>query len=133
MDAALSAADAGGLAVTQEHDVAVAGYVAAQARELNATVAALDAAVVGGDVAAAAGKFPPPYHIPASINTPHGAGIAAVSTDATPPTDRGAPSVLLLVLTPGGQVPQADNVFLVKKDWMISISAKEREAANFYN
>ena len=106
MDAALSAADAGGLAVAQEHDVAVAMFAAARAR---------DSAIAGDVVAAAAGRFPPPYHIPASINTPHGAGFAAVSTGAPqgykpPPTDRVAPSILLPAPTPAGQAPQPDDL-----------------------
>ncbi len=140
MDAASSAADAGGSAAAIEHDVAITAaalkartlgagqltvatqanatvetVLAARALGINApaTVSAggQDAAVAGGTLAAAAGKFPPSY------------------------TDQGDPcSLLLLAPTPQVQVPQpTDNFFVMKKEWTISISTKERLAANFYN
>ncbi len=124
----------------QECDVAVVGSAAAREHDI---------AVAGGGVATAAGKFPPPYHTPAGVNAGHSAGVAVASTGAPPcykppPTDRLDSSVLLPVPTPAGQAPQPDDspaegdnmegnkVFRIKKDWMVSTPAKERETAHFY-
>ncbi len=85
-----------------------------------------DAAVAGGALAAAAGKYPPSFHpaekLPPLDPTP-GGGFA-------PPAHQGDPSLLL---PPPTQQLQEPKFFLMKKDWMKGHTPKERLAANFYS